>query len=289
MQKKAKYLTETWLYFLLMISTFLSCSNVKKQRNSSNAIKILSLNIFDQQQGNWSKDFRTARLKILSSKLDEIGDSLKLVFLQESQAKKEGSEYISTDAQYLSKNFSYHHYTHESIEKDGMSYGHLVLSKKKPRKTWKDSFHFQGGSQRVVQFSLWDFKDLRCLGVANLHLSWQSSQARYKEVNFLASKIPELKNHCSRWLFLGDFNADESSDEMKFLFHNGLRDFFTQRKPTVGPFNPIRSIYGKIKNQTIDWILGINIEGKAEVLFNKSVNGIWISDHSAILVELPKQ
>ena len=273
------------VYFLITF-LFLSCSGNTKRNGGSDAVKVLSLNIFDQQQGDWAEGFRASRLEALASQLGEMGDSLKLVVLQESQARKKEHQYISTDAGYLSSHFPYHHYTHESVEKDGMSYGYLILSGQKPKKLWKDSFHFQGGSRRVVQFSLWDFKKIGCLGVANLHLSWQSSQVRYEEVNFLVNNIPRLKNYCPKWLFLGDFNADENSKEMKFLFNNGLKDLLTLRKPTVGPFNPIRSLYGKIKPQTIDWALGINVDAKAEVLFSGPVNGRWISDHAAILVEL---
>ena len=275
------------LGFLLAI--LFSCqSSIVQSGMQKDTVEILSLNIFDQQQGQWDEHFRGTRLRALASRLDEWGDSLELVFLQESQAAiNNDGQYASQDAHYLSKNFPYHYYTHESIEKDGMSYGYLVLSKKKPTKIWKNSFHFQGGSKRVVQLSLWNFQKIGCLGVANIHLSWQGSRVRYEEVQFLVSKMPQLKSHCSNWIFLGDFNADENSDEMKFLFNNGFNKFSAQPEATVGPFNPIRSIYGKIKNQTIDWIIGTDtLSGQTKVLLNRPVKGVWVSDHAAVIMTL---
>ena len=277
------------LLVLLAVTTMplTSCAFLANYKTQNDTITILSLNIFDQQQGNWPENFRTSRLKALASQLNKFNKSPDIVFLQESQAEKKRGKYLSKDAQHL--NFPNHHYTHESFEKDGMSYGYLILSKKKPNKVWKDSFHFAGGSKRVVQFSLWHFKGWGCLGVANIHLSWQSSEVRYKEAQFLVEKMPALKASCSNWLLAGDFNADENSNEMKFLFDNGFNNFLIKAEPTVGPFNPIRSIYGKIKNQTIDWILGTDtIQGRSHVMFDEPVDEVWISDHSAVFVTLSK-
>ena len=216
----------------------------------------------------------------MSSEIKKDYSSLDFLVLQEAREK---------DAQYFKARFPYHYYTHEAIGKDGFSYGYLLLSKRRTRKIWHEAFHFPGGSKRAIQFSLWKWRESHCLGIANLHLSWQGSHIRVQEVGWILKEMKTLKRHCPRWLFLGDFNADEKSREMKLLFGKGFQNLFTGNPypPTVGPFNPIRSIYGNIKNQTIDWALGINLEGAAEILFDKPTKGgLWISDHAGVFVQI---
>lgn len=277
-------------FSLLVLFVFLSVSPLKAKNSvmGKGTVQLLNLNIFDQQQGHWDKGFRKSRLEALSKEIERHYKSLDFVFLQESRAEVKNDGFVSVDATYFKDIFPYDYYTHESTEKDGFSYGYLILSKTRPQKVWNDSFHFPGGSQRTMQFSLWKFQESSCLGVANLHLSWQGSKIRVQEMKWILSKMGQLKEHCPHWVFVGDYNADEKSEEINLLFKNGFQNLFSEPyQPTVGPYNPIRLIYGKIKNQTIDWALGVNIEGSAKVLFDKPTDeGVWISDHAAVLVNI---
>jgi hypothetical protein len=88
---------------------------------------------------------------------------------------------------------------------------------------------------------------------------------------------------------VGDFNASEKDAEMKVLFAGGLKPFFAEPfKPTVGPANPIRAIYGKDKpNLTIDWALGWNLAGDAKVVLDTAdERGDWASDHAGVLTHV---
>ncbi|MGB0452424.1 MAG: hypothetical protein ACPGJV_01815 [Bacteriovoracaceae bacterium] len=73
-----------------------------------------------------------------------------------------------------------------------------------------------------MQLSLWNFKSGKCLGVINLHLSWQSSIVRQKETEMIIERVNKLKKVCSKWLIAGDFNGDENSDEMKLFFEKAF-------------------------------------------------------------------
>ena len=128
----------------------------------------------------------------------------------------------------------------------------------------------------------------RCLGVIGLHLSYQNSEVRQKEAQWLLDWLKQHEKLCPHWLVVGDFNASEKDKEMQMLFDAGLQHLFQELKPTVGPFNPIRRIYGADKpSLTIDWALGWNLAGTAKVVLDSPYKGDeWVSDHAGVSVKL---
>ena len=122
----------------------------------------------------------------------------------------------------------------------------------------------------------------------SLHLSYQNSEVRQKEAKWILDWLKKSESKCQRWLVLGDFNADQDDPEMKILFEGGLKTLIQTKKPTVGAFNPIRRIYGEnIPSRTIDWALGWNLQGVAEVVLDSpQKEGVWVSDHAGLLVSV---
>lgn len=254
---------------------------------SALAFEVFNLNVFDQLQGEWEEDFRERRMNAVADYVKSRGPDL--VVFQEaigSLPGEKGGGSDSPDGELLAKIYPHRVYIHEMTGKDGASYGYWMGAKTKPAKWIKDGFSFPGGVERQVQGAIFG-EGKSCLGVMSLHLSYQNSEVRVKEAKWILDWLKAKEKECPRWLVLGDFNADADSAEMKALFGGGLKNLFTKMKPTVGAYNPIRQIYGKdIPSKTIDWALGWNISGAAEVVLDRPYQGEWVSDHAAVYVKV---
>lgn len=254
---------------------------------SARAFEVFNLNVFDQLQGEWDEGFRGRRMKVMAGYVKERKPDL--VVFQEAIGElpgEKGGGKDSPDGSALAALYPHRAYIHEMAGKDGASYGYWMGSKKKPEQWIEDGFSFPGGVERRVQGAVFG-KGESCFGVISLHLSYQNSEVRVKEAHWLLDWLKGKERICAQWLVLGDFNADAESPEMKALFAGGLRDLFVERKPTVGAFNPIRQIYGKnTPSRTIDWALGWNLKGDAEVVLDRAQAGEWVSDHAAVYVKV---
>lgn len=256
---------------------------------SAEAFEVFNLNVFDQLQGEWKPDFRQKRMAAVSSYVKSKRPEI--VLFQEaigSLPGDQGGGQDSPDAELLSKLYPHRMYIHEMTGKDGASYGYWIGSRRKPDQWISDGFSFPGGVARKVQGAFFSkAADGQCLGVMSLHLSYQNSEVRVVEAHWILDWIKEKQKLCPRWLVVGDFNADKEDPEMKVLFEGGLNPLFSEIKPTVGAFNPIRRIYGEnIPSRTIDWALGWNLTGSASVVLDSPFEGEWVSDHAAVLVNL---
>ncbi len=253
------------------------------------AVTVFNLNVFDQLQGDWKPNFREDRMELVTKTVTSL--QADIVVFQEAKGLLAGEldgGKDSVDAKNLQKLYPHRMYVHEMTGKDGASYGYWIGAKMAPKQWIDDGFAFPGGVDRKVQAAVFDRAlDGKCLGVISLHLSYQSSEVRVKEAEWLLNWLTEKEKLCKQWLVVGDFNADAESAEMKRLFAGGLKILPEQTKPTVGAFNPIRRIYGdNIPSKTIDWALGWNINGRAELKLDHEVDGKWASDHAAIFVKL---
>lgn len=253
--------------------------------NSALATKIFNLNVFDQLQGEWKPDFRATRFNAIADYVQKKNPDI-LVF-QEAKGLNPGDKNDeSEDAAHFLKKYPHRKYIHEMLGKDGASYGYWMASKTKPEEWIEDGFSFPGGVPRRVQASIWG-KDKSCLGVMSLHLSYQNSEVRQKEAHWILDWLKAHESKCQKWLVVGDFNADKEDEEMKILFSGGLKSLYKELKPTIGAFNPIRRIYGEnIPSRTIDWALGWNLVGSAEVVLDSPWAGEWVSDHAAVWIQI---
>ena len=200
----------------------------------------------------------------------------------------------SSDAGGLAALYPHRRYVHEMTGKDGASYGYWIGARRPPRRWIEDGFSFPGGVERKVLAAVWDdINGKKCLGVIGLHLSYQGGGVRRKEAAWLLGWLRRHEADCPSWLVLGDFNADAEDSEMRLLFGGGLKELYRERKPTVGAFNPIRRIYGdNVPSRTIDWALGWNADGEAEVVldapYGTGRGGVdaWVSDHAGVYVRM---
>lgn len=269
------------LFFLLLVVAIHSAP--------AHAFEVLNLNVFDQLQGEWTADFRAQRLGAVAEYVRQAPPDL-LVF-QEAKGALPGKQkggHDSSDTASLHDLYPHRAYVHEMTGADGASYGYWIGSRTAPKRFFQDGFSFPGGVPRRVQGVIFPSVGGRgCLGVVSLHLSYQTSAVRQVEARWLLDWIKARQKECGRWLVLGDFNADKDDAEMKILFDGGLQSLYRELKPTVGAFNPIRRIYGeRTPSRTIDWALGWNLEGDAEVVLDTPFNGHWVSDHAAVSVKL---
>lgn len=249
---------------------------------------IFNLNVFDQLQGEWKPEFREQRMKLVADFVKQKKPDI-LVF-QEAKGLNPGEKNDqSIDGKFFQKSYPNQKYIHEMLGKDGASYGYLMASKKKPKEWKEDGFAFEGGVARRVQAAVWGQGE-SCLGVLSLHLSYQKSEVRQKEAQWILDWLKNHESECKSWIVVGDFNADKEDAEMKILFEGGLVSLFKEIKPTIGAFNPIRRIYGEnIPSRTIDWALGWNISANAEVVLDKPIKEAWVSDHAAVLINVNKK
>lgn len=251
----------------------------------AHAFTVFNLNVFDQLQGKWDENFRARRMGAVAHYVNALQPDL--VTFQEARAVDAGS-LDSEDSLLMRALFPYRLYIHEMRGADDASYGYFMGAKVKPRDWIADGFFFEGGVERRVQAAVFE-KALGedCLGVVSLHLSYQNSKVRQTEAAWLLNWLKEHEQDCRQWLVVGDFNADEKSEEMNILFNGGLKSLYKELKPSVGAFNPIRRIYGEnIPSLTIDWALGWNINGSAEMVLDTPYQGEWVSDHAGVLIQV---
>ena len=257
----------------------------------AHALEIYDQNVFDQLQGKWEPGFREKRMAIMAGLVKEKNPDI--IVFEEARGVLPGAQgggKDSVDAASL-KAYKHRKYIHEMTGADGASYGYWIGAKKKPSKWIEDGFSFPGGVPRKLIGGVWSkASGGKCLGVIGLHLSYQTSDVRQKEAEWLLGWLKAHEKDCKRWLVLGDFNAARPDKEMQLLFGGGLKSLFKEEKPTVGPYNPIRKIYGADKpNLTIDWALGWNIDGEAATVLGEAApSGDWVSDHAGVYVNISK-
>lgn len=267
--------------YLLLVVAFVSFSA------QAQAFEVFNLNVFDQLQGEWAADFRDRRMNAVADYVKQKNPDV--VVFQEATGTpgQENGGNDSPDAAGLKDLYPYRQYIHESFGQDGKSYGYWIGAKQAPRRWISDGFFFDGGVDRKVQGAIFDDVNGACLGLLSLHLSYQNSKVRQTEAKWLLEWVKKNEAECPRWIVVGDFNADERDPEIKNLFKGGLRSLYSQQKPTIGAFNPIRRIYGNdIASKTIDWALGWNLDAEAAVVLDSPYNGEWVSDHAAVYVNV---
>ena len=252
------------------------------------ALQVYDQNVFDQLQGDWKPEFRGQRLAAVSDYIH--AQKPDIVVFEEARGLKPGAEgggEDSVDAQGIAKLYPFRKYVHEMTGDDKASYGYWIGAKKKPREWFSDGFSFPGGVARKTIAAVWDRAlGNDCVGVLGLHLSYQNSEVRQKEAVWLLDWLKAHEKSCAHWVVVGDFNADAPDKEMQALFAGGLKPLFQKKEPTAGPYNPIRAIYGKEKpSLTIDWALGWNLGGAANVVLNEPYKGVWVSDHAGVWVK----
>jgi hypothetical protein len=280
-------------FFTLLITLVLFCAQSVAEAKS---FSILNLNVFDQLQGDWTPDFRARRMGALGQWIEE--NSPDIIVFQEARGilpgdKNGGSDSIDADLAKLKPAYAYRRYIHEMTGQDGASYGYWMGAKRAPQEEWSDGFAFPGGVARKVQAAIW--RDLpifaqgiatqkNCIGLLSLHLSYQNSQVRQKEADWILAWLKKAEAKCPHWIVLGDFNADSDTKEIQLLLKAGLVSFADPKQATVGAWNPIRQIYGKdIPSKTIDWAFARDtLGGKGEVVFDRPVHGEWLSDHAGV-------
>ncbi len=269
------------LFFLVLLLSS-SCAH---------AFPVFNLNVFDQLQGKWEPGFREKRLAAVGAYIGET--SPEIVIFQEAKGVLPGAERggdDTVDAKSFGADYPFRKYVHEMTGADGASYGYWIGAKSKPRTWIEDGFSFPGGVERKVVAGIWDnVLGEKCVGVIGLHLSYQNTQVRQKEALWLLDWLKGHEKDCKQWLVVGDFNADRNEAEMKILFKGGLNHLYRELKPTVGAFNPIRRIYGdNIPSLTIDWALGWNLSGTADVVLDSPYGGEWVSDHAGVSIQVQK-
>ena len=260
----------------------------------ANAFTIFNLNVFDELQGEWSTGFRKERMDAVSQWIKNKNPDV--VVFQEAKGKLPGDKRggaDSVDAAKLKRMYPYRYYVYEMTGKDGAAYGYWLGAKQKPHLVWSDGFFFPGGVERKTQAALWknisvDGKKRQCLGILSVHLSYQTSEVRVQEARWISDWIRSKQKHCTRWVVMGDFNADDDAAEIRELLNSGFHSLYVEKKPTVGAFNPIRQIYGKdIPSKTIDWAFASGIEhGAAHVVLDSPLGDVWVSDHAGVWIEL---
>lgn len=257
----------------------------------AHALEVYDQNVFDQLQGSWQPDFRGKRMDIMAAFVKQHRPDI--VVFEEARGEKSGKDgggTDSVDSEKIRQAYPFRKYVHEMTGQDGASYGYWIGAKKKPKQWIVDSFSFPGGVARKVLAAVWDKAvNGECLGVTGLHLSYQTSEVRQKEAEWVLAWLKDHEKLCKHWLVMGDMNASENDKEMRILFDGGLKPLFGKPyTPTVGPYNPIRAIYGKDKpNLTIDWALGWNLGGSAGVVLNEpDKGGNWVSDHAGVYIRL---
>lgn len=250
---------------------------------SAHAVDVFNLNVFDQLQGTWDEGFRARRMSAVAKFIEEKHPQI--VTFQEAQ-QSNGDSGDSGDA--LGIPLANRNYLIEMTGADSQGYGYWMGSSLRPRTWIADKFFFPGGVDRRVQGAIFDRAlGETCLGVLSLHLSYQNTEVRQVEAQWLLDWLKTHETECRQWLVVGDFNADEKSAEMQKLFAGGLKSLYGQLKPSIGAFNPIRRIYGEnIPSQTIDWALGWNIKGSAEIVLDSPYEGEWVSDHAGVLIHV---
>jgi endonuclease/exonuclease/phosphatase family metal-dependent hydrolase len=269
------------LTLLLLALTFSGCASSAQALPPS--VDVFNLNVFDQLQGDWDEGFRARRMGAVADFITKKNPAI--VTFQEAQ--REGED--SVDARLLTQ-YTNRDYVYEMLGADVQGYGYWMGAKEAPLKWINEGFAFEGGVRRRVQGAVFEkILNGECLGVLSLHLSYQTSAVRQVEAHWLLDWLKANENECKQWLVVGDFNADEKSAEMNILFAGGLKSLYRELKPSIGAFNPIRRIYGDtIPSQTIDWALGWNIKGSAEIVLDTPYMGEWVSDHAGVLIHVEK-
>lgn len=119
--------------------------------------------------------------------------------------------------------------------------------------------------------------------ICNTHLDHIGSEARKLGLEQILSTLDSMKSFGTPPIILtGDFNAFPSDEEMKVI--NQRKDFIDVTEMLSGTFHD----YGTLENtEKIDYIFAqMPLIGKNAVLWRDCENGIYLSDHYPVSVEM---
>lgn len=179
--------------------------------------------------------------------------------------------------------------------------GLLLISKFKVRRSLSVTMKTQSSTEDYKRYVLFaEFETGKgSLCVFNTHLSWKPAEAdvRFAQADeFLAFTEKEAGRNLS--IACGDFNAAPDTAEIRKIQAAGWTDTFAAANPASqaltwdnrNPYAASSSVF--LPDRRIDYIFMKNAAGKAKVMTSKIVldtpdpNGIYASDHYAVLTEI---
>ena len=208
----------------------------------------------------------------------------------------------------LAAELGYHHVFESSMEREGIGFGNALLSRWPMVRTESTMLHGQQetGEGRLALFAEID-GPRGLLPVFCTHLNWkyQHGHIRQRQAADLARFVDRMGPGTFPPIVCGDFNAEPGSEEIRMLtglttcpveglvFHDawnwadggGPGHTWDNANPYVGSkFEPDRRI---------DYILaglpmarGAGHVVDCRITGNEPVDGVWPSDHHAVLAEL---
>ena len=269
--------------------------NLETDRFIDTRLRVLTWNLW-WRFGPWEQ-----RQPAIAQSIIEIDPDI--VALQEVW-----SDETTNFAAELAKRMDYHHFFASGKTMDGFGFGNAVLSR------WPIA---KEGSKKL--FGLEEANEGRLVVFAEVagprgpvpafstHLNWRfnHSNIRQRQVAELAQYVDEVRPLTFPPIVCGDFNAESASDEIRMLtgmtscpvdglvFHDawavaggeGHGVTWDNRNPyAVVKYEPDR----RIDYVFVGW-RGSGGEGQivdCRVAGNKPVDGVWPSDHHAVVAEL---
>jgi endonuclease/exonuclease/phosphatase family metal-dependent hydrolase len=205
----------------------------------------------------------------------------------------------------LAAELGYHHVFASGLSRDGLGFGNALLSRWPIVRSESTKLH-DGGEHRLGLFAEVDGPRGR-LAVFSTHLNWRSehSHIRQRQVADLARFVDRMSPEAFPPILCGDFNADPASEEIRML--TGLTTcpveglVFRDAWGWAGDGGPGHTwdnanpyVLAELEpNRRIDYILvgapkarGAGHVVECRVAGNQPVDGVWPSDHHAVLAEL---
>lgn len=208
----------------------------------------------------------------------------------------------------LAGDLGYHHAYAPGARPNGVYMGNAILSRWPISRQDIAPLYDQKGAEemRVVLFCEID-GPRGAIPMFSTHLNWQfhHSHIRQKQVGDLARFVAQHKSGPVPPIICGDFNADPQSDEIRMMtgqttvpvenlvFHDAWADT-PQTTPGYSWDNANPYVGASLEpNRRIDYIFagwpGLNGVGHitdCRLAANGPVNGIWPSDHHAVVARL---
>ncbi len=218
------------------------------------------------------------------------------------------SDETSNLAAELAAELGYHHAFAPAMEMKGLGFGNAVLSRW-PIEGWETASLYgekETGEGRMALYA--NVSGPRGpLPVFNTHLNWRFEHSHVRQLQ--VADLARFVNRMRPWTFppvlCGDFNAEPEAEEMRMLtgkttcpvedlvFHDAWRVAGDGRPGmTWDTTNPYVSATFE-PDRRIDYILvglpkarGAGQVVDCQVTGHKPINGVWPSDHHAVLAEL---
>ena len=208
----------------------------------------------------------------------------------------------------LAAELGYHHVFASSMEREGIGFGNALLSRWPMVRTESTMLHGQQetGEGRLALFAEIDGPRGQ-VPVFCTHLNWkfEHSHIRQRQVADLAGFIDRMRPWTFPPIVCGDFNAEPGSDEIRMLtgltacpvdglvFHDawncagggGPGHTWDNANPYVeAKFEPDRRIDYILTGWPVARGAGHVVE--CRIAGDEPVDGVWPSDHHAVLAEL---